>query len=146
MSYRNALDRLAALNVTAVPHRFGITDLPTQLQRARLPCLLVMPLNTQPRSGDGLSAAAFPNGSGHVTVTATHLLLVMAVASPTPLTVHLPALVDLTDAVLSALVANPTLDGALVEPAQVRVEPGMFEWGGTAYYGCAFRHEWLLRL
>jgi hypothetical protein len=54
-------------------------------------------------------------------------------------------LVDLIDAYFAALSAAPTLNGHLLEPALVRVEPGVFPYGGVDYFGCAFRHRWVVQ-
>jgi hypothetical protein len=57
----------------------------------------------------------------------------------------LPTLVDLIDAYFAALGEVVTLNGMLMQPPVVRVEAGIFQHGSTEYYGCAFRHTWLVR-
>ena len=51
---------------------------------------------------------------------------------------------DLIDAYFVALAAQVTLDGHLLEPARVRIEPGIFTYGAVVYCGCAFRHTWII--
>jgi len=50
------------------------------------------------------------------------------------------------DAYIVALAADPTLGGALVRPAQVRVTVGVTPYGGIDYHAATFLHEWMLRL
>lgn len=149
MSYRQALDTLANKVIAGVPHRYGLDTLPAHLQRGQLPCTLVVPLQTQGLSqqrGEGFMGAAFAGGGSHVQMTATHLLLVAPASAAIPMCVHLPLLTDLVDATLTVLAADPLLSNTLAEPAQVRVELGVFEWGGTSFYGVAFRHGWVMRV
>jgi hypothetical protein len=55
-------------------------------------------------------------------------------------------LVTLIDAYFAALAGNVTLGGTLLQPTVVRVEPGVFQHGTTAYFGCAFRHTWVVKV
>lgn len=149
MPYAAALDALAQLTVPGIVHHYGVDALPTRLHRAQLPCLLVMPLDVERDrlfrdAGEAFTAATFTNSLQTVSHTATHLLLTAAVGSARPLRWSLPALAEHVDAIVAALAADPLLSDTLREPAHVRVEPGVYSWGGTAYYGCAFRHTWLL--
>ena len=76
----------------------------------------------------------------------THLLLVAPVSAGRGARSHLPKLIDLIDAYIGALSADLTLSGALLEPARVQVEPGLFTYGDIAYHGCAFRHTWIIQV
>jgi hypothetical protein len=76
----------------------------------------------------------------------THLLLVAPVSLGRGARSHLPTLIDLVDAYFTALGANVTLGGALLEAARVRVEPGIYRYGGADYHGCAFRHTWVIQV
>lgn len=149
MSFQSALANLAALSVSGVAHNYGITQVPDSLGRAQLPALLVLPLDAQDMSlfqerGAGFQALAFAEGERTVTYTMTHLLLVAPAENGAGARSHLPALVALMDAYFAALAADVRLGDSLLEPAQVRVEPGIFPYGGISYAGCAFRHTWLI--
>jgi hypothetical protein len=146
---RTALTALASLSVTGVSHNYDVDAVPETLSRAQLPALLVLPVNTQQdvlfeRFGHGFTAVAFSEGTRTVNYVVTHLLLVTPISAGTGLRGHLPPLIDLIDAYFDTLGADVTLGGTLLEPAQVRVEPGVFQHGESRYQGCAFRHSWLL--
>jgi hypothetical protein len=149
MSFANALASLATLPVAGITHHYDIGSLPAQLPRGALPCLLVTPLISRRarryHQAGAFASAAFSGGARTATCTATHLLLV-APAGALPARHSLPALSALIDAYLAALGADPTLGGALAEPASVTLEADTFAWGPGRYYGCAFHHRWLLRL
>jgi hypothetical protein len=150
-TFREALDRLAQLTVSGVAASFGVDSVPDTLHRGQLPALLALPIRTEADSqtlfadrGGGFEAVAFENGPRTVTYTVTHLLIVAPESAGSGLRSHLPALIARIDAYLHALAADVTLNGAMVEPARVRVEPGVFEYGDVAYVGCAFRHTWVM--
>lgn len=150
--FRTALGALAALDVAGVKANYDVDSVPDHLTRGDLPALLVLPLEPDTVRQDGLfaergtgfQAAAFSDGVRTVHYTVTHLLLAAPEATGAGLKAHLPTLVDLIDAYFGALGATVTLGGTLLEPASVRVEPGLFRYGGARYVGCAFRHTWLL--
>jgi hypothetical protein len=149
--FRGALTALAALSVSGVTHNFDLDAAPDSLARAQLPALLVLPGDTQERGllkqrGQGFQAIAFNSGPRTATYTVTHLLLVAPESAGRGARSHLPRVIDLIDAYFAALGANITLGGALLEPAQVRVEPGVFHHGGASYHGCAFRHTWVIQV
>jgi len=149
MSFRSALTQLAALTVSGVSHNYDVDAVPDVLARGQLPALLVLPGSSQDtrlfqQRGKGFQAIAFSSGARTVTYTVTHLLLVTPTSAGHGLRSNLPRLIDLIDAYFEALAANVTLNGALLEPARVEVEPGTFEHGEAGYHGCAFRHTWLI--
>lgn len=149
MSFQTALANLAALDVEGVAYHYSIGAVPESLGRAQLPALLVLPLDSQeeslfPERGAGFQAVAFAEGERTVTYTTTHLLLVAPAENGAGARSHLPTLVSLMDAYFAALAADVRLGDSLLEPAQVRVEPGLFTYGGITYAGCAFRHTWLI--
>jgi len=151
MSFRTAISNLASLNVPGVANNYDIDALPEPLGRAHLPALLVMPLDTQGNNllgenGAGFQALAFSNGTRSVTYALTHLLLTAPAATRSGLRGQLPPLVGLIDAYFMALAADVRLGTALLEPAQVKVVPGVFTFGGVAYIGCAFQHTWLIEV
>lgn len=146
---RTALTALADLNVSGISHNYDVDALPDTLSRAQLPALLVMPTDIQDdalfkRRGEGFRALAFSEGERSVNYVVTHLLLLSPTGAGKGLGGSLPALIDLIDAYFDSLGADVTLGGALLEPAQVRVEPGVYTVGKTVFHGCAFRHSWLL--
>lgn len=148
--FRSALTELASLSVAGVSANYDIDAIPERVNRGQLPVLLVLPIDYgQERRlfqerGAGFEAIAFSDGARTVTVLVTHLLLVAPMVSGQGMRQHLPVLIDLIDSYFSAFASAVTLDGALLEPARVRVEPGTFTYGGVAYYGCAFRHTWVV--
>lgn len=149
--FRNALTELASLSVTGVTHNYDVDAVPDELSRAQLPALLVLPVEIQEddlfkQRGQGFEAVAFSGGARTVTYTVTHLLLVAPVSTGAGLRSHLPLLIDLVDDYFAALGNDVTLGGALLEPAQVRVEPGTFTHGDRLYHGCAFQHTWLMEV
>ncbi len=150
MTFHAALTALAALPVASVPHKFALDTVPDTLSRAQLPALVILPL--EPRSlglsrdrSDGFEASAFSSGPRSFSYTVTHLLLA-APSTGTNLRSHLTALVNHIDAYTAALSADALLGGTLLEPARVRVEPGVYTFGLVSYYGCAFRHTWLIQV
>jgi hypothetical protein len=146
---RTALSALASLSVSGTGHTYDVDALPETLSRAQLPALLVLPLEIQEdalfkQRGQGFTALAFSEGTRTVNYVVTHLLLLAPVHTGKGLRGTLPSLIDLIDDYFDALGQDVTLGGALLEPAQVRVEPGVYSYGGVDYHGCAFRHSWLL--
>ena len=151
MTFRSALTTLASLSVPGVIHNYDVDTAPDDLSRAQLPALLTLPIppdetRLHREAGQGFQATAFSAGPRTATYTVTHLLLVAPAAAGRGQRSLLPGLIDLIDAYFSALSANVTLSSTLLEPAHVRVEPGQFTYGHAAYYGCAFRHTWLIQI
>jgi hypothetical protein len=150
-TFRTALTNLSSLAVSGVVRNYDVDAVPDELSRTQLPVLLVLPGETQDdelfkQRGQGFQAIAFSSGAKTVTYTVTHLLLVAPVSAGRGMRSHLPTLVTLIDSYFAALAANVTLSNALLEPASVKVEPGAFSHGDTAYHGCAFRHTWLIQV
>jgi hypothetical protein len=147
-AFRAAMNALAALNISGIRNNYGIDTVPDDLSRAQLPALLVLPLTQKdrlfPEQGRGFEAMAFSGGMKTVTYSVTHLLLAAPLTGGSGFKSNLPLLVDLIDVYFEALGANVLLNGTLLEPPQVRVEPGVFRHGTTEYFGCAFRHLWVL--
>ncbi len=148
-TFRAALTALAGLTVSGVAHNFDVDAVPETAARAQLPALLVLPVDIQDDAlfkerGKGFEAVAFSGGGRSVSYTVTHLLLVAPLGAGAGMRSHLPALITLIDAYFAALKPQVTLGGLLLEPARVRVEPGIYRHGGQQYYGCAFRHVWSL--
>jgi hypothetical protein len=152
MTFSAALTQLAQLAVSGVTHNYGIDSVPDQPQRAQLPALLVLPLMPEMQenrmfrdAGKGFETVAFSSGLKSVTYVVTHLLLIGPVGQSKGLRAHVPLLVSIIDAYFTALGANPLLGATLLQPARVRVEPGVYTLNGQEYYGCAFRHTWLIQ-
>ena len=121
------------------------------LHSAQMPALLVMPLELETdrlfrERKDSLQTAAFSGGTKTVYYNVTHLLLVAPSEAGLGLRSHLPRLVNLIDGYTAALSADVTLGDQLLAPARVGVEPGVFPYGERDFYGCAFRHTWLLEV
>lgn len=150
--FRSALEQLAALDVPGVGVNYPLEAVPESLSRGQLPALLVLPVeprrdNASPLfydRGAGFETLGFSEGARTVTYTVTHLLLAAPVGAGSGIRTHLPALVDLIDGYFAALGTAVTLNGTLLEPARVRIEPGVFVYGEGEYYGCAFRHTWVV--
>jgi hypothetical protein len=149
--FRSALTQLSQLSVTGVGVNYDIDAVPDELSRGQLPVLLVLPVDNFDdddrfgnERGDGLQTLGFSEGARTVTYALTHLLIVAPVSSGSGIRSHMPALVDLIDNYFAALKSEVTLDGNLLEPARVTVKPGIFQYGETDYYGCAFRHTWVV--
>jgi hypothetical protein len=150
-TFRTALTNLSTLTVTGVLHNYDVDAAPDSLSRAQLPALLVLPTNIPDvrmfkEHGEGFQAIAFANGAHTITYSVTHLLLIAPTTGGNSARRHLPTLVDLIDHYFAALKADLTLDGALLEPAEVGVELGIYAHGDTKYYGCAMRHTWKLEV
>lgn len=152
MTFSAALTQLAQLTVAGVAHNYGITSVPDVPQRAQLPALLVLPLLPEMHdsrlyreTAKGFEVLAFSSGLKSVTYLVTHLLLIAPTGQSKGLRAHVPQMVSVCDAYFTALSANPLLSATLLQPARVRVEPGLFTFGGQDYYGCAFRHTWLIQ-
>lgn len=151
MAFQTALTRLAALSVAGVAHNYAVEALPGSLSRAQLPALLVLPGRVEREGvaagpGEGFQAIAFSGGARTVAYRVTHLLLAAPMSAGAGARTHLPAVVALIDAYFSALAADLTLNAALLEPAAVQVEPGLYAYGGVRYFGCAFEHRWLIEV
>jgi hypothetical protein len=151
--YRHALTELARLDVPGVTINYDVDAIPETLPRGRLPALLVLPIDPRDMAddrrlfrerSDSFRVPAFSDGVKTITFPVTHLLLAAPLAAGSGLRTHLPGLVDLIDAYFAALAAEVTLGGRLLEPARVRVEPGIFTYGDVVYCGCAFRHTWII--
>ena len=152
MSFAAALSQLAQLSVTGVTHNYSIETVPDVPQRAQLPALLVLPLMPEMQenrmfreTGKGFETVAFSNGLKSITYVVTHLLLIAPVGQSKGLRAHIPLLVSVIDAYFAALCADPVLNDTLMQPARVRVEPGIYTLSGQDYYGCAFRHTWTIQ-
>ena len=150
---RDALTRLAGLKAPGIANNYAIERLPAVLDRSQAPALLVLLPGLQEREpslfreqGEAFTSLTFSAGPRQATVRVTHLLLVAPLVAGAGLRSHLPDLVDGIDACLAAIAADVTLGDALAEPTRMRVEPGVFRYGGVDWQGCAFRHRWLLEL
>jgi hypothetical protein len=149
MSFRTTLSALAALAVSGIAHNYDVDALPDAIGRGQLPALLVMPIATHDGSleqGAGFQTVAFAAGAQTVTYTTNHLLLVAPVTQSKGLSANVPNLITHIDNYFATLRSNPLLSATLLEPAQVRVEPGIFKHGGVEYVGCAFRHTWQIEV
>ncbi len=148
--FRTALTQLAALSVMGITFNFDVDAVPETLHRGQLPALLVLPIDPQidglrfTDRGAGFEALAFANSARTISYRVNHLMLIAPLPLGAGMRSHLPRLIDLIDAYFTALSDHITLDGALLEPAKVQVEPGIYRYGGVDYVGCAFRHTWLI--
>ena len=150
-AFRAALSHLSALRVAGVQNSYDIDELPDALTAPQLPALLAMPIEldaerwfTEPTAG--LQTVSFSGSARTVQYTVTHLLLVALTDSGLGIRSHLPRLVALIDSYMSTVGADVTLGSALLVPTRVGVEAGVFPLGGREFYGCAFRHVWLMAI
>ncbi len=148
-SFRLAITHLSKLEIPGIKNSYDLDALPNSLHSAQLPALLTLPLELAAdrlfrERGEGLQAATFSGGAKTISYTMTHLLLLAPQGAGLGMRSHLPRLVTLIDSYTAALAADVTLGGALLAPAQVTVEPGIFPYGEREFYGCAFRHLWRL--
>jgi hypothetical protein len=148
-AFRDALAQLSALTVSGIVSHYAFDAVPDSVARAQLPALLVLPLEQErglfADRGEGLTRLGFSGGGQTAAYSLTHLLLAAPLVGGSGAPV-IAALVDLVDAYLRALAAQPLLGGTLSEPPEVRVEVGAFTHGGVRYAGCAFRHRWQIRI
>lgn len=151
--FRTALDQLALLSVSGVQTHFDIESVPDSIRRGQLPALVVLPVETAsggrrlfPERGEAFEVVGFTGGPRTATFLVTHLLLLAPLAVGESAGSRNGSLIDLIDDYFSALAADVTLGGTLLEPTQVQIEPGVFDYGGVAYTGCAFRHRWVVAL
>ncbi len=148
-TFRLALDQLAAMHVDGVRNSYDLDELPNSLVNAQLPALLASPIELEKERlfrerADSLQTATFSGGAMTIYYKATHLLLSAPDESGLGIRSHLPQLVDLIDAYIAAIAKDVTLGDTLLAPARLGVEPGLFPYGEREFYGCAFRHTWLL--
>jgi hypothetical protein len=142
MGLRNAITKLSNVSVGGVTTSYDLDEAPANPQSVQLPCLIPLP----ELSGDspGLRVGAFDGSAHGVTYHVTHLLLVAPVAQGQGMAGIRATLVDLIDDYVAALKSDTDLDGALWTHLRFAVEPGVYEWGGRRYAGCAFRHTWVI--
>lgn len=148
-TFRAALTQLSILNIEGVRNNYDLAELPNSLHSAQLPALLVLPIELERerlfrRREDSLQTAAFSGGAQTIYHSATHLLLVTPEDAGLGLRSCLPRLIGLIDSYTAAVSADVTLGDTLLTPARVSVEPGIYRYGERDFYGCAFRHSWLL--
>lgn len=149
--FRFAITQLSNLKVAGVRNNFDLDQLPNSLHSAQLPALLALPIDLKSdrlfrERGDSLQTAAFSGGAKTVNAKLTHLLLLAPEDAGLGLRSHLPRLIDLIDNYTGTLAADVTLGDTLLAPARVGVEPGIYPYGEREFYGCAFRHTWLLEV
>jgi hypothetical protein len=149
MSFKDALINLGNLTVAGIAHNYGIDALPESLSRSQLPALLVMPIDTQGdklfrERGFAFEGIAFGSGTKTVRFVLSHLLLLAPVEKGKGMREHLSLLADCIDSYMLALAADITLSNSIEEAAEVGFEPGVYRLGQSQYYGCAFRHTWVI--
>ena len=150
-TFRAALSNLSALRVAGVQNSYDIDELPKSLAPPQLPALLAMPIEPSASSlfkepAAGLQTVSFSGGAKTVQYAVTHLLLVTPTDSGLGIHSHLPPLIALIDSYMAAVAADVTLGNALLEPTRVGVDPGVFPHDKREFYGCAFRHVWLMEM
>lgn len=140
-SLATALENLAAVSVSGVTS-YALDETPGALARAQCPALLILP----ELGGDwpGLEPNRFVAGAGDLVVRIAHVLLVAPVIEGA--CGALPALVDLIDAYVEAIAADPLLGEALAVPLRVAVRAGVVHYAGVDYHGATFLHTWTLRV
>lgn len=150
--YASALAALGTILIPGVRRHYPASALPGILTRAGLPALVLLPGEGEDaappfaRRGEAFETLALSGRPREATAHALHLLLIARETQGAGRTYALGQLAALTDAYLNALAADPLLSGCLVRPTTFTVEQGVFGYGGRRYYGCRFRHTWLLRI
>ena len=150
-SFRVALSNLSFIRVSGVRNNFDIDELPISISAAHLPALLVLPLELEKERlfkerKDSLQSVTFSGNAKSVYFLLTHLLLVTPTDRGLGLRGHLPRLVGLIDNYVAAIAADITLGESLLVPARVAVEAGVFTYDESDFYGCAFRHTWMMEI
>lgn len=150
-TFRAALTNLSLLRVSGVRNNFDIDELPLTIAPAHLPALLILPLELEKdrrfrERNEGLQTITFSGNAKTASYALTHLLLAAPVDRGLGMRSHLPQLVDLVDSYLASLAGDLTLGESLIAPARVGVEPGVFPFDSKSFYGCAFRHTWLMEI
>ena len=150
-SFRVALSNLSLLRVGGVRKNFDIDELPDSLSAGHLPALLVLPLELEKERlfkerKQGLQSVTFSGSAQSVYYSLTHLLLLAPTEKGLGMHSHLPRLVRLIDNYVAAVAADITLGEALLAPARVAVEAGVFDYAERDFYGCAFRHTWMMEV
>lgn len=150
-TFRAALSNLSALRVADVQNSYDIDELPHTLAAPQLPALLVMPIEPAANRlfkepAAGLQMVSFSGSARTVQYAVTHLLLAAPTDGGLGIRSHLPQLIALIDSYMAAVGADVTLGQALLVPARVGVEPGVFRLDEREFYGCAFRHTWLMEI
>lgn len=150
-SFRAALSNLSFIRVSGVRNNFDIDELPNRISAAHLPALLVLPLELEKERlfrerKEGLQSVTFSGNAQSVYYLLTHLLLAAPTEKGLGMRGHLPQLVGLIDNYVAAIAADITLGEALLTPARVAVEAGVFTYDETDFYGCAFRHTWMMEI
>lgn len=148
-TFRAALMQLSNLTVSGIRKNYDLDELPERLETAQLPALLVMPIELDrrllfQRREDGLQTAAFSGAAKTISYRVTHQLLHAPLGTGLGLRSHLPRMVELIDNYIATISADVTLGDSLLSPVRLNVEPGIFPFAGGEFYGCAFRHSWLL--
>lgn len=150
MSWRDAFTHLAAIEVTGVGSSYDLDQVPDLLPGADLPALVPQfpaVAGTLDAGERGLSALTYDGSAWTAALHVDHMLFWTPVWADAGLMAVLPDLIDAVDNYLAAVSADPTLGGALHAPLEiVRVQIGLFEYGGTGYYGARFRHRWARRV
>lgn len=138
-----ALANLAAVSVSGVTS-YALDETPEFLGGAALPALIILP----ELSGDspGLEPSPFAAGAGRLTAQVAHVLLLAPVASGMGQRGALPRLADLIDGYIEAMVADPSLGGALPAALRFQVRAGVVRYGGIDYHGATFVHTWVLNV
>lgn len=148
-TFRAALSNLSLLRVSGVRNNFDIDELPDRLTAGHLPALLVLPLELEKERlfrerKDSLQTVTFSGGAKTIYYSLTHLLLVAPTDKGLGMRSHLPRMISLIDTYTGTIAADLTLSGMLLAPARVSVDSGIFKFDGHEFYGCAFRHTWLM--
>jgi hypothetical protein len=151
MTYLAALTALSQLTVSGIRAHYPASGTPNLLTAAHCPALLVLlhdPFQRglfAPRErAHAFDSLAFTNGQRTASLTAVHLLLIAPALGGLGMRDAHSKLILLIDAYFAALAQTPTLNGALLEPAQVSAESGTFMVGDLSFYGAALRHRWLI--
>jgi len=143
MSLAGALGVLDGLTIAGVTTSYGYDAMPGVLGDALLPALVIEPFDT---FNDAMRAANVNADVGSCVVWVRHKLIIKGVGLG-PFTTRLSVAVTLFDAYITAIAADMTLSGNLLEPLTIpNAAWGAFEHVGAMYWGIVFDHRWVLNI
>lgn len=133
-------------SIPGVKTSFDIPDTPNSIERAQLPCFIVVPETGEMQ---GFSAKAMMGKAPQVHWTLLHILF-FELSDVVDFRKALPVGMKFLQAYFVALAANPFLTGATA-PAyhnnpEVTATVAILEFAGKKYHGIEFKHKMYINL